>query len=324
MHARAQVRKQTQRYAHTIIARWHSGTSLFFVVCSGPCRHLMHTPLSPIPSRVVLPQLCTRCRPIGFACAGYPDLEMECRVDITVGFAGKQLLHWVGLEVSLGYLFDYVVARLPPDWMSEYRLIRLDGAWRESYTRLRADATRISQVAQDYRVHVHFVSVPMENIEHTPGRPRKGKEFEMFASKVASQLPVSLRPSSLSGTRSGHLYQLPRDVEILDAKTLLRIVMQCEATRVRDDFAAEESLFPRGRSYVVHEAHHALFDRALRKHAAFLSSLDGPFLRKKARHSLAAEIEKWLTSWRGSREHCLFWMLLHRQVWETAALGCFT
>ena len=146
----------------------------------------------------------------------------------------------------------------------------------------------------------------------------------MFASKVAPQLSVLLRPSSVAGARSRHLYELPRDVEILDAKILLMTAMQCEATVLRDEYAAQADIHPRGHRYAMHEAHHALFDRCMKKHAAFIGTLDGSFLRKKARQSIAAEIERWLAMWRGSKEQYAFQAQLKQLVWDTEALGFFS
>ena len=104
---------------------------------------------------------------------------MACRVDITVGLAGKDMLEYVDFDVSLGYIFDRVAAQFEPEWMAEYRMVIHD----ESYTRSRAEAMAISDVTQNASVRVLFV--PTANMEHTTKRGRESKEFEMFASKVA-------------------------------------------------------------------------------------------------------------------------------------------
>ena len=242
---------------------------------------------------------------------------MACRVDITVGLSGQAMLMYINFDAKLGSLFDCVTARFVPEWMTEYRMVFHN----ESYTRSRAEAMAISDVTQDDSVHVLFV--PTLYMEHTAKRGRESKEFGVFASKAALQLPVLLRPSSLAGFRSRHLYELPRYVEVLDAKTLLMTAMQCEATVLRDEYAAQADIHPRGHRYAMHSAHHALYDRSLKKHDAFLGALDGLFLRKKARQSIAAEIERWLSMWRSSEEHSAFQAQLKQLVWDTEALGFF-
>ena len=174
----------------------------------------------------------------------------------------------------------------------------------------------------DCAVQATFVRVLAKlEPEHVALRGRHNKEFDIFAFRLSLELPAVLQPTSLIKMRSRHLHHLPRDVEVLDAKTFLMVMMQAKVASLRDEYAQRGNMHPR--LYSIRQPFHSLFDRAVRTHSTFLGSLESPMLLRQARRAIKQEIAAWISRWGNSKVSEQICECLEAAVIETEALGFF-